>query len=79
MKERRSERVPGRVLGGGFPYPSPCLEPLGPVSHCADRHQGLSLWGSPVSWDEEEEKARPLPRKRFQPDVGGKAEEMDME
>ena len=31
------------------------------------------------TWEEEEEKARPLPRKRFQPDVGGKAEEMDME
>ena len=32
-----------------------------------------------MSWEEEEEKAKPLPRERFQPDVGGKAEEMDME
>ena len=29
--------------------------------------------------EEEEEKARHLPRERFQPDVRGKAEEMDME
>ena len=32
-----------------------------------------------MSWEEEEEKAKPLPRERFQPNVGGKAEEMDME
>ena len=60
-------------------YSSPCLEPLGPVSHCADRHQGLSLWGSPVSWEEEKGKARPLPREGFQPDAAGRAEEMDLE